>query len=405
MRDGTLSDCTGPQPAGQALPAVMTLAEIIHRFEDDFTGRHHPNAFTLHVLRRMRLCKTAAMGGHTYRCASCGHQVISYNSCKNRHCPACQGTDQALWVERQVSHAYPGRHYHLVFTVPHELNTVCQTDSRWYYNHLFACVWDTLHTFGYTRYGVETGAICVLHTWGQNLSLHPHLHCIVPALGQRPPGSMKRIGRQGQYLYPVLQLSATFRGKFLAGLVKYLRKAGSCDPYQSLINSMYAKPWVVFCEPSLASPKHVFQYLGQYIHRVAITNQRILNVSDTAVTFRLRDYSDGGKTKAMTLDGVEFLRRFCLHILPKGFVKIRYFGICSHRSRAAIMENRDKMVIRIPETIAESIRRLTGKDPCLCPACKTGHMVMINVLPRIRAPTWQWDSPSPADKFAETISE
>jgi len=364
----------------------MTLAAVIHRFGDDFADRHHPNAFTLHVLHRLCLCKTAAMGGHTYHCQRCGHEVVSYNSCKNRHCPACQGTDQALWAEGQVAHAYPGRHYHLVFTVPHELNLVCLLDSRWFYSHLFASVWDTLRALGYSHYGVDTGAIGVLHTWGQNLSLHPHVHCIVPALGQRPNGTLKRIGKHGQYLYPVHQLSATFRGKFLQAVSKYLRKCSVYDRYRSLIASVYQKPWVVFCEPSLASPRHVFQYLGQYIHRVAIANQRILSVSDTSVSFRMKDYGDEGKTKSMTLDGVEFLRRFCLHILPRGFVKIRHFGICSHRSRVAIMEKKNKMVIRIPETLAESIKRLTGNDTCLCPVCKKGRMVMTGTLPRIRAP-------------------
>ena len=370
----------------------MTLAAIIHRFGDDFAGRHHPNAFTLHVLHRLCLCKTAAMGGHTYRCDSCGHEMVCYNSCKNRHCPACQGTDQALWAERQVAHAYPGRHYHLVFTVPHELNAICLLDSRWYYSHLFACVWDTLHTFGYTRYGVETGAIGVLHTWGQNLSLHPHVHCIVPALGQRPNGRMKRIGRQGQYLYPVHQLSAIFRGKFLQGVSRHLHKCGIHDCHRSLIDTMYQKPWVVFCEPSLASPKHVFKYLGQYIHRVAITNQRILSITETSVSFRMKDYSDKGKTKSITLAGVEFLRRFCLHILPKGFMKIRYFGICASRVRATIMDKKNKMVIRIPETLAESIQRLTGKDVCICQTCWKGHMLLGGKLPRIRSPATQWAS-------------
>lgn len=366
---------------------MLTIASIIKRFGSDFVQQLQPNAYTLHVLNVLSLCKTAAMGGHKYRCDACGKELICYNSCRNRHCPTCQGTAQALWVEDRMEKAFPGRHYHLVFTVPHELNVVCQLDSRWFYTHLSACVWDTLRTFGYSHYGVETGAICILHTWGQNLSLHPHVHCLVPALGQRPLGTMKRIGHQGRYLYPVHQLSATFRGKFMEGVGQYLPKVGNYFQYHDLLDRMREKPWVVFCEPSLATPRHVFAYLGQYIHRVAISNQRIINISDTSVTFRLKDYSDGGKRKVITLGGIEFLRRFCLHILPKGFVKIRYYGIYASRNRAAIMAKSRKIVIRIPETIAESIKRLAGVDVCLCPACKAGHMVLIVTLPRIRAPT------------------
>jgi hypothetical protein len=365
---------------------MLTIASVINRFGKDFIEHHHPNGFTLHVLKMLTLCKTAAMGGHCFRCDACGKELICYNSCRNRHCPSCQGTAQALWVEDRIDKAFPGRHYHLVFTVPHELNELCLLDSRWFFTHLFACVWDTLRNFGYSHYGAETGAICVLHTWGQNLSLHPHIHCLVPALGQRPSGTIRRIGHQGQYLYPVHQLSTTFRGKFMDGIIRYLRKAGINSQYLVMLDRMYKKPWVIFCEPSLASPRHVFAYLGQYIHRVAISNQRILKISDDGVCFRLKDYNDNGKNKTLTLSGVEFLRRFCLHILPKCFVKIRYFGIYASRNRAAIMNKTSKMAIRIPESIAESIKRLTGKDVCLCQACKAGQMRLIETLPRIRAP-------------------
>jgi hypothetical protein len=382
-----MPDCNCTQPVGQAVCGPMlTIASIINRFGSDFTEQQHPNGYALHVLKMLTLCKTAAMGGHTYRCDACGHELICYNSCRNRHCPSCQGTAQALWVDDRIDKAFPGRHYHLVFTVPHELNELCLLDSRWFFTNLFACVWDTLRTFGYSHYGAETGAICVLHTWGQNLSLHPHIHCLVPALGQRPSGTIKGIGHQGQYLYPVHQLSATFKGKFMDGIIRYLRKAGIYSQYHGMLDRMYKKPWVIFCEPSLASPRHVFAYLGQYIHRVAISNQRILKISDDGVCFRLKDYNDNCKNKILTLSGVEFLRRFCLHILPKGFVKIRYYGIYASRNRVAIMNKTRKMAIRIPESIAESIKRLTGKDVCLCPACKAGHMSLIETLPRIRAP-------------------
>ena len=178
------------------------VAHIIEHFGPRFIEKHSPNTYQLRVLNALANCRTAALGGHKYHCDHCGKQHISYNSCRNRHCPKCQGSKQAFWVEDLVGRAYPVRHYHVVFTVPEVLNAICMLDSRWFYNHLFASVWDVLRSFGYSHFGVESGAICLLHTWGQNLSLHPHVHCIVPALGHTLKGRMKSVGKMGTYLYP-----------------------------------------------------------------------------------------------------------------------------------------------------------------------------------------------------------
>ena len=266
-----------------------------------------------------------------------GHYQISYNSCRNRHCPKCQGSNQAFWVEDRINHAYPVNHYHIVFTVPEALHSICMLDSKWFYNHLFAAVWDTLRSFSYTHYSVESGAICVLHTWGQNLSLHPHIHCLVPALGYTLRGEMKHIGKGGKYLYPINQLSEKFQGKFMAGVKNQLAKGGLVSQYRSSVEKAWSTPWVVFCEPSLGKPEHVVGYLGQYIHRVAISNHRIMQVDDRNVRFMLKDNRDHGRVKTATLTGEEFLRRFCLHILPRGFVKIRYYGIYSTRFKTTLL--------------------------------------------------------------------
>ena len=367
------------------------VAEIIERFGDRFIEKYQPNTYQLRVLGALSMCRTSALGGHKYRCDHCGKEHISYNSCRNRHCPKCQRAKQAFWMEDLINKAYAVKHYHLVFTVPEALNPICLLDSKWFYNHLFATVWDTLRSFGYSHFGVEAGAICVLHTWGQNLSLHPHIHCIVPALGYTLRGNMKPIGKGGKYLYPVRQLSEKFRGKFMTGVKKRLIKNNLLTQYRPSVENAWSKPWVVFCEPSLGKPEHVVRYLGQYTHRVAISNHRIVEVNDDQVCFTLKDYRDNSKVKTITLKGEEFLRRFCQHILPSGFVKIRYYGIYSARFRSTILKDKDKMLIKPEETITERINRLMGIDVYLCPFCKKARMLPVAIIPRIRSPTWGID--------------
>jgi hypothetical protein len=362
------------------------VAEVIKLFAERFIVKHRPNRYQLRVLGALSKCRTSALGGHKYHCDHCGKDQISYNSCRNRHCPKCQGFNQAFWVEERMNHAYPVNHYHIVFTVPEVLHGICMLDGKWFYNYLFAAVWDTLRSFGYSHYGVESGAICVLHTWGQNLSLHPHIHCLVPSLGYTLKGGMKHIGKQGKYLYPVTQLSDKFRGKFMTGVKKQLLKGGLLSQYRSSVEKAWNTPWVVFCEQSLGKPEHVVGYLGQYIHRVAISNHRIIDVNDREVCFMSKDYRDEGEVKTAKLTGEEFLRRFCQHILPSGFVKIRYYGIYSTRFRTTILNEKEKMVIKPVETIIERINRLTGIDVLKCPFCKMGRLVPVAIIPRIHSP-------------------
>ena len=363
------------------------IASVIKRYGAAFRMQHSPNNFQLTVLNALQQCRTAELGGHKDKCDNCGTEHYSYNSCGNRHCPKCQLARQMLWAEDRMRDSLNVKHFHIVFTVPDELNPVCLADSLFFYESLFSCVKETLCAFGYSHYGVETGAICVLHTWGQNLSLHPHIHCIVPAMGITPRGEIKPIGNEGKYLYPVRQLSVAFRGKLLERLKRNLKKKNRLPEFQPIINLCYAKPWVIHSQPSLGNARQVVNYLGQYTHRVAISNTRIKNIDLNGVTFSYKDYRDKANQKLMTLTGVEFLRRFALHILPRGFVKIRYFGILTSAYRQQVESLKTKPdIFQLNETRQQRIVRLTGLNPCKCPKCKTGTMIPVEIIPRIRSP-------------------
>lgn len=372
------------------------LADVIRGFGNDFITKYNPSPLQLKVLSKVLQCRTVSLGGHEEQCDCCSKTRYSYNSCGDRHCPKCQASKQAVWIEKLLSETLPVKHFHIIFTVPHSLNKICLLDKKMYYSLLFSAVWRTLHSFGYTDYGVESGAVCVLHSWGQNLSLHPHIHCIVPAAGYSIQGKWKNIGENENFLYSVYQLSKTFRGKFLDSLKRKLKKMNMLIEFDSLIQEAYNKKWVVYSEASMAKAEHVIQYLGQYTHRVAITNQRILNITDTHVTFIAKDYRDRAIRKPVTMEGVEFLRRFCQHILPHRFVKIRRYGIYNKTTIRSLdlqfvpqenscVPSKDKQTKN--ETSQERLKRLTGFDVYKCPYCSKGTMHVVRELPRIRSPT------------------
>lgn len=372
------------------------LAAAVNLFSTGLLAKVNLTPLQQKVLGKIASCRTAALGGHEEVCDHCGTVRYSYNSCRDRHCPKCQAAKQAFWIEDLMQRTLPVKHYHIIFTVPHYLNGVCLHNQRMYYDLLFAAVWNTLRSFGYSHYGVESGAVAVLHTWGQNLSLHPHIHCIVPAAGYTIDGRWKNIGPSGYYLYPVYQLSDAFKYRFLDNLKRALRKQNELTLFDHKIQQAYKTRWVVHCEPSLTGAAHVVKYLGQYTHRVAITNQRILNIAGGKVTFIAKDYRDRAMKKPVTLDGVEFLRRFTLHILPIRFVKIRYYGIYNHTAKRKLelqfvpeqKPDIDRLIKdkEVPESRLQRFKRLTGMDPCQCPVCKTGRMILVRELPRIRSP-------------------
>ena len=373
----------------------IELADVVRKFGKRLIEQDNLSPEQTKALFNILQCRTASLGGHEEVCDQCGVIRYSYNSCGNRHCPKCQSSKQALWIEALQEATLPVPHYHIVFTVPHCLNDTCLWDKSMYYTILFSAVWRTLHSFGYTHYGVETGAVTILHSWGQNLSLHPHVHCIVPAAGYSLKGEWKHIGKNAHYLYPIHQLSDTFKGKFLDSLKRKLNKKGMLDGFTKSLQKAYTARWVVYCEASMAKAEHVIRYLGQYTHRVAITNQRIRNITDTHVTFIAKDYRKKTTQKPITLEGVEFLRRFCLHIFPKRFVRIRRYGIYNHTTIRSLdlqfvpEQKPDIEQLANPtekETTVDRVKRLTGFDTGLCQACKKGRMHVISEIPRIRSP-------------------
>jgi len=360
------------------------VAHIAGQFWDTFVEKHNPNSYTLRTLYALRVCRTSLLGGHRERCDNCEKIRISYNSCRNRHCPKCQAAKQAIWVEDTSERIIDTKYFHVVFTLPHELNDICLVDSKSFYTALFASAWNTLQTLGYTHYGVESGALAILHTWDQKLGLHPHIHCLVPSAGLTLDGKFKRITKNGKYLHNLKIMNKPFRDNMLKRLKKQLQKTNQIVTYQPIIDKAWAKEWNVFCEPSFSDAEHVIKYLGQYTHRVAVSNHRIKNIDNDSVRFVYKDSHDHRKDKPITLTGVEFLRRFCMHILPRGFVKIRYYGIMSSRyaKRTILLSKRTSNRPKEKESVQERLKRLTGFDMLLCPFCKKGRMHTIEVTPR-----------------------
>lgn len=369
------------------------LADVVRRFGKQLLEKEKLSPVQTKSLYNILQCRTAALGGHQEACDSCEAVRYSYNSCGDRSCPKCSTAKQMIWVEKLIEKTLPINHFHIIFTVPHSLNQICLWNDRLYYKILFSAVWRTLHSFGYTHYGVESGAVAILHSWGQNLSLHPHIHCLVPAAGYSIQGKWKNIGKGEKFIYSVYQLSDTFKGKFLDSLKRVLRKMDKLADFGTAIQKAYNTSWVVNSQPSLAKAEHVVRYLGQYTHRVAISNNRILNITDTHVSFIAKDYRDRAIKKPVTLSGVEFLRRFCMHILPQRFVKIRYYGIYNHTTKKNLalqfvpltIEDIEKKS-KPKETAQQVIHRITGHNVQQCPICKKGIMRKIRELPRIRSP-------------------
>jgi hypothetical protein len=363
---------------------VHELAQIIDRFAEEFEQQHSPNTYLRRTLSALQRCRTSSLGGHIDKCDTCGHIRISYNSCRNRHCPKCQNTQREAWIESRKQDLIPAPYFHVVFTVPDKLNGLFQHHPALLYNLLFKAAWETIAQFGYTKLKAETGMFAILHTWGQNLSLHPHVHCVVPGGGinYRSQWMQVKVSANGKvFLFRVENLSAVFRGKFLAGLQKQLPME------KSFIRELYKTNWVVYAKEPFAGPQQVIEYLGRYTHKVAIGNHRLLNIDDSGVTFRWRDYRDD-KQKVMTLAGAEFLRRFCQHILPRGFVRLRHYGLLSTTKRPLLRELQHSFNIVIPEEKLqkkdwkEISREHLGYDPDLCPCCGKGRMVQVeNWLP------------------------
>ena len=300
------------------------VADILNS-EKEHLNEICKNKWKTRALHAISKCRTVEMGGHIDKCDCCGKVRISYNSCRNRHCPTCQGHKIEQWIRAREMELLPVKYFHVVFTIPDKLNKICLKHPKIVYSILFKTAWQTLQQFGDNpkHLGAKLGMIAVLHTWGQNLSLHPHLHCIVPGGGITNAGNWKNAKNKGKYLFNVKSVSKVFRAKFVSELRKQLPEIP-----QNLYDKLFEKKWVVFAKHSLLSPKSIVEYLGRYTQKVAISNYRILNIDKQKreVTFSLKDYRKKEKKTTLTLDFVTFIKRFSLHILPKGFTKIRHYG-------------------------------------------------------------------------------
>jgi len=322
------------------------VADVLNLEADHLHDIAHTswNARALHAIRK---CRTKELGGHLDRCTGCNKLHLQFNSCRNRHCPTCQGHKRHEWIAARTAELLPVPYFHVVFTLPDTLNPVALSHPRALYKTLFDTVWETLSAFGNDpKYlGAKPGMIAVLHTWGQNLSLHPHLHCIVPGGGVSKAGFWKKGGGKDDFLFPVKAMSLKYRGRFVAKL----RKALPGLP-QSLYDKLFKNKWVVYAKPPFGRPEHVIEYLGRYTHKIAIGNYRISNIDKEkrTVTFSLKDYKNGGRKTTMTLTTKEFIRRFQLHILPKGLTRIRHYGFLSSSWKKWI---RRSMLTPLPEVI------------------------------------------------------
>lgn len=354
---------------------VYEVATMLNRHWDKANTQLQLNGWQWRTLHAIRRCRTAAMGGHIDQCDQCGHLHISYNSCRNRHCPKCQGQQRESWMEARKGDLLPVSYYHVVFTLPEAINRLCLYQPATVYNLLFTTAWSTIQSFAAdTKYlGAQTGMICILHTWGQTLSLHPHLHCIIPGGGITKAGFWKTTRNNGKFLFPVKALSKVFRARFAAALRKAL-PGESKDFFNDLFNTN----WVVYARRPFGGPLQVIEYLGRYTHKIAISNHRITAIGGDTVSFAYRDYRQAGSRKEMTLDSLEFIRRFAMHILPKGFVRIRHYGILSNTVKAtsiplirAQLEGRQQQKCNNPASIAAVSPLIT------CPCCKKGMMQRI----------------------------
>ena len=292
-------------------------------------------------------CRRAALRGHRDQCSGCGHQALSYNSCRNRHCPKCQGNARARWLAARSAELLPVPYFHVVFTLPHELSVLVLQNKRLLYDLLFRASAATLLEVACDpkHLGADIGLLSVLHTWGQNLQHHPHVHCVVPGGGLALDGS-RWIAASSRFFLPVRVLSRVFRGKFIAELKQLLlqgkpqfhgslKELAALDHFQRFLRQLFSKEWVVYAKPPFGSAEHVLNYLARYTHRVAISNHRLVSFKDDRVSFRWKDYAADSKQKVMTVSADEFLRRFLIHVLPKGLVRIRHFVLFANRKRSA----------------------------------------------------------------------
>ena len=352
------------------------VADVLRKIDFNTTN-YGLKTWQLRTLSAIKKCRTSALGGHIDACDCCGNISISYNSCRNRHCPKCQGNKRDQWIQARTTELLPVPYFHVVFTLPESINALAIHQPKTVYDILFESTWKTLQEFGKAKQK-QMGMIAVLHTWGQNLSLHPHLHCIVPGGGVTKGGQWQNIRNDGKFLFPVKALSKVYRAKFCEKL-----KAKEPVKYEQIRQDLWKKPWVVYAKKPFGNPKSVVEYLGRYTHKIAISNHRIKSIDSQNVTFYYKDYRQNGFKKQMTLTHLEFIRRFALHILPKRFVKIRHYGFLSSSwKRQKLKLLQEKLQVKV----LEKVEKKPFIQKCLC--CKTGNLHRIAVFDQRGPPAW-----------------
>jgi hypothetical protein len=383
---------------------ALELADIFR--QSDFARRHPLPRQQSRAIDAITACRTAALGSHVDECGQCGHIRISYNSCRNRHCPKCQSLARAQWLDARKAELLPVEYFHVVFTLPEPLARIAFYNQKTVYDILFRVTSETLLTIARDprHLGAEIGFFAVLHTWGQNLHFHPHLHCVIPGGGLSPDQTRWVACRPG-FFVPVKVLSKLFRRLFLEALemafdenqLQFVGEIESLRNHQSFLDYLapWAKAkWVVYAKPPFGGPAHVLEYLGRYTHRVAISNDRLLAAEHGRVTFRYKDYRSSGreKRKVMSLPEEEFVRRFLTHVLPPGFHKIRFFGLLSNRGRKPnlalcrrLLETPIQDLLPRPADYRERYESLTGRSLKRCPQC--GAEAMVCVL--VTRPDWR----------------
>ena len=367
------------------------IQEILNKGLNEYLEKHKVVGYKQKVIKAIKDCKTEKLGAHKYICDECGYEEIAYNSCRNRHCPNCQTGKKVKWIEARKEEVLNIKYYHVVFTIPSEMYLLTLQNQEKMYKLLFKASAETLKELAKDEkyLGGEIGFFSILHTWGQNLMYHPHIHLVVTGGGLSE--TEKWVEKEEDFFIPVKVMSRKFRGKFLS----YVKKSKNLkffgenkdlenpEVFNNLMQQMYEKEWVVYCKEPFKNAESVIQYLGRYTHRVAISNERILKVEDDKVTFKWRDYKDNNKMKEMTITIEEFIRRFLIHILPPRFMKIRYYGILGNRNKKKKLLKckiltRTKIYKKKEVPTLELLKKVLGKDFNLCPHCKKGHMLIPN---------------------------
>lgn len=382
-------------------PLQVEIADIFRKHIGDYLNIYTMPRTHYEVIRDILTCRTAALGGHTEKCDHCGMERQVYHSCRNRHCPKCQTMTKEKWLEARKGELLPVIYFHNVFTLPHEINPVILCNKQVILTILFKSVSETLVQFGSNPkngLGGTVGFTAILHTWDQKLNDHVHLHCLVPG-GALAPDKDRWIPCRNDFLFPDSALSKVFRGKFIDYLTQAFHKGtlifpgtteslGTSHGFRKLINKLWSKQWIVNIKDPIKKPEMVLEYLGRYTHRVAISNDRILALKEGKVTFGYKD-RDRGVRKTLTLDAVEFIRRFLLHVLPKGFVRIRHYGFLANRCKKEMIKQCRILLglsPQLPEKTEKSVQEimlyLTGVDITRCPFCKKGTMRIIAEIPR-----------------------